>query len=80
MAVVFHHTGSPMSTTTAQKEMMAARRSHMPSSDSGGGDVRAFEVFAVVSSDALVGSDADDTSAAFGGAMLWVECHLQGSA
>src|SRR5690242_17263610 len=72
MAVVFHHTGSPSKTTTAQKERMAARRSHLLSVDSGGGPVRAFGFCVVVTEASLVSADAGDASAAFGGAMLRV--------
>lgn len=54
---------------------MAARRSHMPSFDSGGGEVRAFatsEEAALDPEDNSIDSDADDASAAFGVAMLRV--------
>ena len=51
---------------------MAARRSHMPSLDSGGGDVCAFVASRVAAEGSLVGSDVDDASVAFGGAMLRV--------
>lgn len=64
-----------MRTTTVQKERMAARRSQVPSFDSGGGDSPAFAAPEDRSRDAegkLVGSDADDASAAIGGAMLRV--------
>lgn len=72
MAVVFHHTGSPSKTTTAQKERIAARRSHMLSFDSGGGAVCAFVGFVVGVEGSMVGSDVDGASAGFGRAMLRV--------
>lgn len=78
MAVVFHHTGSPKKTTTAQKERMAARRSHMLSLVSGGGDACALAACGAVAAATPEGSspttDADDVSAAFGGAI--VRCSL----
>lgn len=61
--------------TTAQKEMMAARRSHIPSFDSGGGNVRAFPASAEATIDpegSPLGSDAGDASTGLGGAMLRV--------
>ena len=69
MAVVVHHTGSPSKTTTAQKEMMAARRSHMLWCDSGGGEVCAFVVCGARGG-SPGSSDATDASVGFGGAML----------
>jgi hypothetical protein len=76
MAVVVHHTGSPSKTTTAQKEMMAARRSHMLWCDSGGGEVCAFVVCGAIQ-DPSDNSDATDAPVALGGAML--RCSLDTS-
>jgi hypothetical protein len=57
IAVVLYHIGRPRKTTTAQKERMASRRSHMPSLDSGGGCFvagTAFKIGAGGAEDALV--------------------------
>lgn len=48
------------------------RRSHIPSLDSGGGPFCGFAAFEITPEVSLVGSGADDASAAFGEAMLRV--------
>lgn len=49
---------------------MAARRSHMLSRVSGGGDACGFAVRGTAADGSFVASDADVASAAFGGAIL----------
>ena len=49
MAVVFHHTGSPRKTTTAQKEAITARRSQTLCCVSGGGPLRPWGALPLMS-------------------------------
>jgi hypothetical protein len=71
MAVVLSHIGRPSKPTTAQKESIASRRSHIPSEDSGGG------VFCVRTAPRGVVEDDKEALSAEAVSALFVEAILQ---
>lgn len=79
MAVVFSHTGSPRHTTTTQKEKMASLRSHMFSTDSGGGCLCTLTASRGLQEDDAAVVSAGAAPVVLGEAMLpliWSSCHV----